>query len=85
MSELKRPKLVRDWIGGFVRATREIQNGWNKSPAGSVFQITSTGITAHFDGMPCKCCGVTMRFTKKGKAKFDEFEWLGYDYKDRKE
>ncbi len=77
MSE--KPKLVRDWAKGYVRSNREIKNGLAEMPAGTVYFIESAGIKAHFISMPCDCCGIRMRFTVKGKNKFDDMEWLGYE------
>lgn len=76
--ELEKPRLVRDWVGGFVRANREITNGYARMPAGTVYKITNAGMKLHFESMPCQHCGIVLRFTISGKNKLDGFEWLGY-------
>ena len=76
---MERPKLVRDWKGGYVKALTRVRNGWGEMPAGTVYKIESAGITAHFKSLPCPCCGFKFSFTRKSKSKFDNMEWLGYN------
>lgn len=77
---IEKPKLIRDYEGGYMRFGRPIKNGWGEMPTGTVFKITSSGITAHFESMPCDCCGFKFRFSAKGRDKFKGGEWLGYKY-----
>jgi len=79
MSELKRPQLIRDWENGFVKAKKEISNGWGSMPANTIYHISSCGITAHLESHCCEECGFKFKFTMKGKDKFKNFEWLGYE------
>lgn len=76
---IEKPKLVRDWVGGYVRFNRPIKNGYGVMPAGTVFKVEAAAVTAHFISEPCECCGFKFRFTAKGKGKFDGAEWLGYE------
>ena len=63
---MKEPKLVRDWKNGYVKATREIKTGGGRMPNGTIYKVTSSGITVHLESIPCKCCGVAFNFTMRG-------------------
>jgi len=76
---VQKPKLIRDWAGGYVRSMRIIRNGYGEMPAGTVYKIQSAGITAHFMSLPCPCCGFKFSFSSKSRHKFDDMEWLGYN------
>lgn len=76
---MTQPKLVRDWKDGYVKATREIRTGGGRMPSGTTYKVTSSGVTAHLESMPCECCGVVFNFTMRGTNKFKGFEWLGYE------
>lgn len=78
---MKHPKRVKDYAGGYVKATREVSNGVGKMPAGTIYKIRSAGITFHFESLPCSCCGHQFKFTSKGTLdhKLGDMHWLGYD------
>lgn len=76
---MKRPKLVRDYKNGYVKSLKAFENGLGKVPEGTIFLITSATYRAYLITDPCECCGVQFKFSIKGKNKFDEFEWLGYE------
>ncbi len=80
---MKRPKLVRDWVNGYVKSLKPVSNGQGSMPKGTIFQITSAGIKAHFKSFPCNCCGFQFSFSSKSRHKFDDMEWLGYDFPGR--
>lgn len=80
---MKRPKLVRDWENGYVKSLKPVSNGWGSMPKGTIFQITSSGIKAHFKSLPCNCCGLQFSFSSKSRHKFDDMKWLGYDFPGR--
>lgn len=76
---LTRPKLIRDFAGGYVRSNRAIENGLAEMPVGTVFKVESSGVAARLKSLPCSCCGIRMRVTIKGRDKFNDFDWLGYE------
>ncbi len=80
MTESRRPKRVKDWAGGYIRTKHRVSNGYGSMPAGTIFKITSAGITAHFESIPCECCGFQFKYSNKSRYKFNDLEWLGYQY-----
>ena len=76
---IKGPKLIKEWVGGYVKTLRVIRNGLGEMQEGTIFKIESSGIRAHFVSLPCPCCGFKFRFSDKTKHKFDNMEWLGYN------
>jgi len=80
---MKRPKLIRDWEGGYVKILKEVSNYNGSMPAGTIFKVKRSGKTAYFESLPCKCCGFKFSYNCKTKYKFNDVEWLGYDFPGR--
>ncbi len=77
---MKRPKLVRDWENGYVKILKEVKNHYGSMPPGTIFKVRRSGITADFESLPCGCCGFKFSYHDKTQYKFDNVEWLGYDF-----
>lgn len=59
MSIVPSPKLKRDYVGWFVRTTREMSNGYVTIPAGKIAKVEGQnrlGSTLKFQA--CECCGM---------------------------
>ena len=70
---------MRDWVGGYVRSTRTIVNRLGEMPPGTVYRVRRAEAIARLVSIPCAKCGLKFSFSLKGKNKFDDFIWLGYD------
>lgn len=79
IEKLKRPRLIRDWKDGYIKSLVPMRNYYGEKPAGTIFKVEISGPKARLFALPCKCCGFEFSITIKGKGKFDDFEWLGYD------
>ncbi len=77
---MKKPKLVRDWKNGYVKILKEVKNHYGSMPPGTIFKVRHSGITVDFESLPCGCCGFKFSYHDKTKYKFDDVEWLGYDF-----
>ncbi|MEN6433677.1 MAG: hypothetical protein ABFD06_12585, partial [Smithella sp.] len=58
---------VDDWVGCHILSKKIVRNGLGELPAGTIFIITSSGITKHFQSLPCKCCGFKLMATSRNK------------------
>lgn len=76
---MKRPKLIRDWKNGYVKALFPVANRLGELPAGTFFKVTSSGARACLESLPCHCCGFKLAVAIYGKNKFTDFVWLGYE------
>ena len=65
------PKKVADWKGLLVRSKAETSTMLAKFKRGTIFRITSGGITKHLETLPCECCGLVAKMTVGGSA--DQF------------
>ena len=73
------PKKVADWKGLLVRSKVETSTMLAKFKCGTIFRITSSGITKYLETLPCECCGIIGKMTVGGSAeqflrKFDFVE-----------
>lgn len=76
---IKAPKKVADWKGLLVRSKGENSTMLAKFRAGTIFRITSSGLTKYLETLPCECCGLVAKMTVGGSAeqflkKFDFVE-----------
>lgn len=75
------PMRAMKWVGMFIRSKYEMNNGYANFPKGTIFKITSSGITKHLETLPCPCCNVKLKMTSKDKidwfiTKFDFLQEL---------
>ena len=55
---MKRPKLIRDWKNGYVKALFPVANRLGELPAGTFFKVTSSifsFLTSHIDSITLHC------------------------------
>lgn len=73
------PKKVADWKGLLVRSKVETSTMLAKFKRGTIFRITSSGITKRLETLPCECCGIVGKMTVNDRTeqflkKFDFVE-----------
>ena len=73
------PKKVADWKGLLVRSKVETSTMLAKFKPGTVFKVTSSGVTKYLETLPCECCGIIGKMTVKDSVeqflrKFDFVE-----------
>ena len=73
------PKKVADWKGLLVRSKVETSTMLAKFKGGTIFRITSSGVTKYLETLPCECCGIIAKMTMKDSVeqflrKFDFVE-----------
>ena len=73
------PKKVADWKGFLVRSKVETSTMLAKFKRGTIFRITSSGITKYLETLPCECCSIIAKMTMKDSVeqflrKFDFVE-----------
>lgn len=61
---IKKPKLMKDWVGLRVKSIKTIANGSYQMPAGTIFSVENTyrGLTLRRE--PCSHCRVELYVTK---------------------
>ena len=72
------PKKVADWKGLLVRSKAETSTMLAKFKRGTIFRITSSGITKHLETLPCECCGIVGKMTVGDSAEqfFRKFDFV---------
>ena len=60
---IKAPKKVADWKGLLARSKVETSTMLAKFRRGTIFRITSSGITKYLETLPCECCGLIAKMT----------------------
>lgn len=72
------PKKVADWKGLLVRSKVETSTMLAKFKRGTLFRITSSGITKYLETLPCECCGIVGKMTVGGSAEqfFKKFDFV---------
>lgn len=72
------PKKVADWKGLLVRSKVETSTMLAKFKRGTIFRITSSGITKYLETLPCECCGIVGKMTVGGSAEqfFRKFDFV---------
>ena len=75
---IKPPKKVSDWKGLLVRSKRETSTQLATFKEGTIFLITSSGLTKCLKTLPCECCGIqaTMRCVESAEAFLSSFEFI---------
>ena len=73
------PKKVADWKGLLVRSRVETSTMLAKFKPGTIFKLTSSGVTKYLETLPCECCGLIVKMTMKDSVeqflrKFDFVE-----------
>ncbi len=72
------PNAVEDWRGCHILSKKVVRTGLGELPAETIFLMTSSGITKHFQSLPCKCCGLKLMVTSKAKKEIflSEFDFI---------
>lgn len=72
------PKKVADWEGLLVRSKVETSTMLAKFKSGTVFKVTSSGVTKYLETLPCECCGIIAKMTVKDSAEqfFRKFDFV---------
>ena len=76
--KIEPPHKVDDWSGCNVLSKRIVRSGLGEMPAGTIFLITSSGITKHLQSIPCKCCGFKFIVTSQAKKEvfLSDFDFI---------
>ena len=72
------PSKVEEWEGHYIISKYKVATRLAELPAGTIFKITSSGITKHFESLPCECCGMKLFVTSKVRKELfcSEFDFI---------
>ena len=72
------PKKVADWKGLLVRSKVETSTMLAKFKPGTIFKVTSSGVTKYLETLPCECCGIVGKMTVGDRAEqfFRKFDFV---------
>lgn len=76
---IKAPKKVAEWKGFLVRSKVETSTMLANFKPGTIFKVTSSGVTKYLETLPCECCGLIAKMTVRDSVeqflrKFDFVE-----------
>lgn len=57
-------KRMADWIGARVKTLYAMENGYAKTPVGSVAVVTGVSRGFYLEFAPCNCCSMTVKISR---------------------